>query len=566
MAHMYPETLEGLKVQSAAEVKLFNAFRQQLSDHFTVMHSVAWLGIRSPGDPPADGEADFVIMHATMGVLILEVKGGIIGFDDQSGWYTIRSDSTSADIKDPFNQAKRNKYALRSKIRSLPNWQGLEPTLGHAVAFPDGVVDLPDLGPDRPGDIILHKIDMDDLETWVRGCMKFWAGDSFRAPGERGLEILRKLLRRSWALRDPRIGEEIGLESTSIIHYTQEQFQMLDMLAGRPRAAIRGCAGSGKTMLAIEKARRLAEEGFETLLTCYNRYLADEIRQNTPNVPRLKVRGFHSLCKEYASRTGRDKHADWNDETPGFFDSVMPDALVEAVEAEGDALRFDAIVVDEGQDFKDTWWLALEMLLRDRENGVFYIFFDDNQLLYSRRQSLPVDELPYVMAINCRNTKRIHAAFSGFYRSDTKTLCRGPEGRVVVADLYDGTQKNLRAILTSTLTNLVDVEDVQPEDIVILSPGGLDKPPLAGMLNPGVFQLVDDPEAMDNAIHCTTIRKFKGLERPIVILLVPPENRGDNELLYVGMSRARNHLHLILASEHEEEFRSEHGDVIRFNS
>lgn len=556
MAHMYPETLEGLEVQSHAEIKLFEAFRQQLSDHFSVIHSVAWLGIRRPGAPPADGEADFVILHPNMGVLVLEVKGGTIGFDSNHGWYSIRRDGLEVNIKDPFSQVRRNKYALRDKIESLPNWQGPMPTLGHAVAFPDGVADLKDLGPDSPRDIVLLHTDLENLERWTRDCLKFWAGDRFHPPGEYGVQALRRLLRKSWLMRDPRIGEEIGFDESAISHYTAEQFRILDFLAGRPRAAIRGCAGSGKTMLAIEKARRLADEGFDTLLTCYNRYLADEIRRSSPLVPRLKVQGFHALCQEYGHKTGRSGEPDWNDSHPGFFDEVMPDALAEAALSRRDELQFDAIVVDEGQDFRSTWWLALEMLLRDSENGVFYVFYDDNQLVYKRDTRIPVNDIPFALTVNCRNTRHIHNAFSGFYQSDVRVICRGPEGRPVVLQDFDGSQKGVRAALTQTLTHMVFVEEVRPEDIVVLSPGGPGRPPLAGMSNPGTFQLVDDPSTAGNAVYCTTIRKFKGLERPIVVLILPTEAAPDHELLYVGMSRARHHLHLILSTEINTEVKS----------
>ena len=564
MAHMYPETLKGLNVRSQAEIELFDTFQQQLSDHFTVIHSVAWLGIRKSGAPPTDGEADFVVLHPRMGILIMEVKGGKIGIDSQSGWYTVRRDNTSSNIKDPFDQVRRNKYALRDKIRSLPNWQGPVPSLGHAVAFPDGVIDLPALGPDRPSEIILMHTDLEDIESWIRDCMKFWAGKHFNPPGEDGVSAILNLLRKSWLLRDPRIGEQIGPEETAISYYTIEQFRILDFLAGRPRASIRGCAGSGKTMLAIEKARQLAEQGFDTILTCYNRDLAADIRRNSPNVPRLKVKGFHALCQEYAARTGRDRMQDWTDQRSDFFDSVMPEALAVAAESGNNSFLFDAIVVDEGQDFSTTWWLALEMLLRDQADSIFYIFYDDNQLVYLREMQLPVDEVPFALTVNCRNTKYIQAAFAGLYKSDVQVTCQGPEGRKVIAEVYDGSQKGLRSGLTTLLSRLVYVEEVSPEDIVILSSGGLNKPPLSGMDNPGTFQLIDDPGSKDNLIQSTTIRRFKGLERPIVILIVPSENGGIRELLYVGMSRARNHLHLFLPADILEQIRTSLGSEVMF--
>lgn len=553
---MFPETLEGVEVRSPAERRLYEAFAKQLDDHFTVIHSVSWLGIRNPGEAPADGEADFVVLNPTLGVLVLEVKGGRVGFDESLGWYSLRHDGSRVDIKDPFAQARRNKHALLGKIDSLPNWHGPAPTVGHAVAFPDGTIDLPDLGPDAPRNIILLHEDLADLEGWLRSCLQYWRGDHFVAPGEDGVLALRTLLRRSWVLREPRLGEQIGPEATAIHNYTVEQFRVLDLLAGRPRAAIRGCAGSGKTVLAVEKARRLAAEGFRTLLTCYNRNLAEDLRGRVGDAPRLKVQGFHALCQEYAARCGRDQKPDWDSARPAFFDAIMPDALAEAVSVLGGQACFDAIVVDEGQDFAESWWIALQMLLADQARGVLFIFYDDNQLIYNRAMNLPVDDLPFPLSINCRNTRAIHAAFARLYRSDVQPTCQGPQGRPVQILGYGGGQESLRARLTGILTQLCMMEKVRARDIVVLSPGGMDRPPLAGMPNPGVFVLVSQPSRSEQDVYSTTIRLFKGLERPVAILIVPEEARVSDELLYVGLSRAVNHAVVLVDAAVEDGVRN----------
>jgi predicted ATPase len=555
MARLYPDTLDGVEVRSPAERRLFEVFRDQLGDRFVVMHSVAWLGIRTEGSPPVDGEADFVILHPAMGVLVVEVKGGLVGYNGNE-WYSRRSDGSVVEIKDPFAQARRSKYALLRKIESLPNWPGRTPAIGHAVAFPDGTVELPDLGPEAPREIILLHDDLAKVETWVRGCLKFWAGESFVPPGEDGTASLIRLLRRTWEMREPRLGEQIGPEETSIHRYTSEQFWVLDLLSRRPRAAICGCAGSGKTILAMEKARRLASEGFETLLTCYNRNLAEYMKASLPALPRLKVQGFHALCQEYAVRTGRDARPDWDASRPDFFETTMPNALADAATVLGPEAGFDAIVADEGQDFAETWWTALQMLLRDQDRGVFYVFYDDNQVVYPRSPSLPVEDLPFTLSVNCRNTRAIHSTFVSLYRSNAAATCVGPEGRPVEWMAFGDGKTELRAALTETLTRLVHVEEVPARDIVVLSPGGPDRPPLKGMKPPGVFRLSEaKPERADD-VWCPTIRQFKGLESALVILIAPPDMQPREELLYVGLSRARNHAVVLVAADIEAEIRA----------
>lgn len=545
MPHMYPEVLHRSDVDSDAEYDLYHLFRQQLADDFYVFHGVAWLG-RRRSHTITDGEADFIIAHPRIGILILEVKGGIVGHDAATGWYSIsRNTKTHNTIRDPFSQARDSKYHLRDKLRDLPNWPGRLPTLGHAVAFPDGTVDLPELGPDAPRKIILLHEDKENLDAWIRRCMGHWGADGFVPPGEDGVLVLRDILARTWFLRPPKLGEEIDIERTAIDHYTDEQFQLLRLLAGRPRAAIRGCAGSGKTMIAIRKAQQLAREGFRVLLTCYNRKLADELRELAGNRPYLKIQNFHALCREYAARTGYDQHPEWDDSRPDFFDNLMPGALVEAAAASDD-YRFDAIIADEGQDFEPAWWAALELLLRNPREGVFYVFYDDNQLVYPRQMELPVRELPFPLTENCRNTRHIHTAVLNYYRSDTPFTVRGPEGRPVETITWDPTERRaLQQALASTLARLIYSEAVASEDVVILSAGGLQKEPLRDMPVPAPFRLVADPSRVLDEIHTTTIRLFKGLESPVVILIVPVGDHTLNELMYVGQSRARNHLILL---------------------
>jgi len=549
--HMYPEFLDEESVLSPAEIDLYRAFSQQLGKAFFVFHSVAWLSIRHPGSRPSDGEVDFVIVHPRMGVILIEVKGGSVGYDSGHGWYSIRRDNLERiSIKDPLEQVKRSKYALLDKIRSLPNWQGPIPTLGHAVAFPDGNTDLAELGTEIQRDMILLQSDKSDLDGWVRRCLEFWAGERFSPPGENGVRALRDLLARSWSLEEPRLGEEIGPETAAIDHFTDEQFRTLESLGRRSRAAIRGCAGSGKTVLAVRKARELARQGFQVLLTCYNRNLAEYLRKSCGSTPRLRVQHFHSLCRECAGRTEYDQRPEWNENRTDFFDEIMPNALLEVVEAENSEFQFDAIVVDEGQDFAPGWFDSLEYLLRDPDESLYYVFFDDNQLLYSRELELPVKELPFLLTRNCRNTQFIQEAVSRFYQSDKQVRVTGPDGRPVGITEWDGSSRELRTRLGEILARLRYAEGVDPADIVVLSPGGLESEPLLSISQPVPFHLVPDIGSGAHDVYTTTIRQFKGLEQPVVVLIVPPRGSWKyEELMYVGLSRARNHVEIIVSQE-----------------
>ena len=79
---------------------------------------------------------------------------------------------------------------------------------------------------------------------------------------------LEKLISRSTTMRNP-LSSQVQEEEAEIFNLTSQQYSLLNFLSRNRKAAIGGCAGSGKTLLAMEKAKRLANEGFRTLLTCY---------------------------------------------------------------------------------------------------------------------------------------------------------------------------------------------------------------------------------------------------------------------------------------------------------
>ncbi len=186
--------------------------------------------------------------------------------------------------------------------------------------------------------------------------------------------------------------------------------------------ALRRCPiGHAATLpLAVTlKARRLASEGFRTLLTCYNRPLADHLADLCAGVPNLEVTTFHQLCHRQADRahreSGRDLLAEAKATYPGrdLFDVQLPNALAYSLEVLPE--RFDAIVCDEGQDFREEFWLPLELLLSDYERGPLYVFYDDNQNIY-RAATFPIRDPPFTLTTNCRNTAPIHRAAYSHYR------------------------------------------------------------------------------------------------------------------------------------------------------
>jgi len=538
MARMIPEQPHP-ETQSQAELHLFDAWDRQLPDDYVVFHSV-WWQVRDTQAGIRDGEADFLLAHPDFGMLVVEVKGGHIRYDGlNEQWY-----SNQNPIKDPFRQGREAKYSLLAKLKELPYWRDRWITVGYAVAFPDVAV-KGDLRLDAPRELILDASDMANLGAWLDRAFRYLQGrrpeDSPLAP--HGIQELVALLSPSWDLR-PLLSAEIEAEGQELARLTEEQFVMLDFLGRHRRAAISGCAGSGKTTLAYEKARRLADQGFQVLLTCFNVALAEFLGSDEEKPRNLQVVNLHRLADELVAQAGLPT----GPYTSEYFDQVLPERLVEALDVLGS--QYDAIIVDEGQDFEDNWWLPLQCLLHDPDQGVFYVFFDDNQNIYKAARQIPLELAPFPLTRNCRNTQHIHQQVMQFHRSDVEPVAIGPQGRPVEMHTYTN-PVDLKRLLRQVLHRLVVEEGVPAWDIVLLSPKSRERSKLWEMGPLGNFQLTGQWTDASGEIYCTSVYKFKGLESPIVIMAEIDGEQAWNlrSILYVGCSRACSHLVLLVGED-----------------
>ncbi len=540
MARLYPERLPESVLEDPkrfAERRFYEA-AAGLSGKFTVFYGVAWQAV-DPRHGARDGEADFVIAHPGLGLLVVEVKGGGIGFDSRRGEWTSRDRrGVTHNIKDPVGQARAGKHELYKKLKEIPGWDDRQLTLGHAVAFPDIYWESGLATPELVPEIVFDAGGLDDLEEAVRGAFRYYAGGRSGGLGQDRLAMVERLLARSFQIQTP-LGVELLFEDERLVELTERQMLILDFLRDRRRAAIKGCAGSGKTMLALEKARQLAGQGFEVLLTCFNTALASDLSRRAPDG--VSVFNFHGLCWALAREVGLPLQPGLDQ--GAFYDTVMPNALLEAVDRLGP--RYDAVIVDEGQDFKENWWLPLYSLLRDPDQGILFVFYDDNQNLYRGFENIPgvIDEAPFPLIDNCRNTRAIHRVVAEFHHDAGRLRCPGPEGRP--PELYEYTDpssqlKHLKGILH----RLVYKERIDCRDIVILTPRAPGRSALKDQMAVANFTLCGQPSQLRNYIQVSSVHTFKGLESRVVILAEVDSEASHflDSVLYVGCSRARTYL------------------------
>ena len=256
-----------------------------------------------------------------------------------------------------------------------------------------------------------------------------------------------------------------------------------------------------------------------------------------------------------------------------YFDG-LPDVLDHALRVLAEP-RFDAIVVDEGQDLDQVWWLPLLDLLRDPERGIVYVFGDANQDLYHAREP---DELgvvmpdaiePFFLTENRRSTKVIHdfaLRFAAGATDGPRSVARGPDGRPVEIFTYpDGEGEAARRVLGTVLRRIVEAGRVAPSDVVVLTPRSprsswLMRRDGSDPMEAWPYRLVPEygpegavlpPPTKRNEIRVATIHRYKGLESPVVVLAEIDGRIAEDDLaplIYVGATRARSHL-VVVASE-----------------
>lgn len=326
---------------------------------------------------------------------------------------------------------------------------------------------------------------------------------------------------------------------------TEAQRFLLDHFEFATRARVAGCAGSGKTLIAMEKARRLARAGLDVLFLCFNRplalWVANAMNDGSFPPERVRVRHFHGLADDACAAAG----------IPLFPDAGAPDwdivpARMEAA-LQRSPMKFDALVVDEGQDFKAAWWLLLfaELLRRPDEDPV-YVFYDANQRIYTDEISLPVDLPTYPLRQNLRNTKQIFEEVVRYYQGEPLPICAGPDG-VEVTRLEGATVRGVQ----QSLNELVNEQRVSTADIIVLTGRGSERSDLKEGMRCGNVALTWHPPKKGE-VQVSTVHAFKGLEKPVVVLTEldgyfrdPARTDLGESLLYVGASRATHHLVLV---------------------
>ena len=560
MATIRPElTEERLELLPTSEARFYLACRAQLPDRVLVYHSV-----RTLNDRMVEGEADFVLFDPDGGMLVIEVKGGGVSYDPLTGdWHSIDRHRIKHPIKDPVRQASERMHDLCKILIDSPRWKRQvngRITCGYGVLLPD----LSSAQVDRirrtdiKRELLGCSADLDSVVAWTQKLFDAWRKPNEVGPGTVGVSIAKELLSQHFEVQ-PLLPSRLKEEERVRIRLTYEQALILENLEGRSRLAIAGGAGTGKTLLAVEQSRRLATAGRRTLLVCYNHALADHLREVCGDQSLIHPTTLHQLYERWASviyqRSGRNFLQEANQQYPGRSrtDVQLPQAFLGCLD-EFQPPPFDAVVVDEGQDFRDEDWLAVDVLL-EKTNASLCIFHDHNQMLYRRSEYFPITDPRdcFPLPRNCRNTRPIHGAAYRFYNGPSTREPRIDGEPIIHLEDSDlpaqarSIQKQIRILLA---------QGIAPDDMAVLVHGA------TGGTQPFYDQLIglpigsgpswaDGKHRLPQTILLESIACFKGLERTIIFLWLGDDvDAGTHrEFLYVGMSRAKSRLFLVGTAE-----------------
>lgn len=547
-----------------SEQTVFNSF-ETLSNDWIVLWSIPIKRF----EPRRRGmnEIDFVLLHADLGVFVIEVKGGEIKAEN-GAWFTrpFGSQDWHALNRSPFAQATDEHFAL---ARYLSDRRGIEipkNAIVHAVAFPSVTV-RGDMGPDAPRSLILDSADLESPEFALRRIRAEFGTLQKLTPSV--IATIKKEL-------VPTLEMTVLSSSTAaatikeLERETRRQAQMVNdqavayraMLA-QERAFVIGGAGTGKTVIAAKVARDFELAGVRTLLLCH-RAGVQSFLQTLLETP-LSGRKFNAESNELlqvSSWTGvaRAVAAGLKRTSVSVTDANLPDIFFEF--RDHLSSPYGAIIIDEGQEFTPLQLDSLKWILDDPDTSPMYIFADPFQHsgLFStsaidranRKVSFkwmpPAGSQVFSLSTNCRNSSQIAEVSAQFYPHGAPVpLVDGPSPIFHTTNTSEIAMRSLRLA-----QRLVQDQGFRPSQILIVAIGvslsDLEKAALRiGQPTAQVDKAFRFPlTSKDVRIAIGRPDEVQGLEADVVILAFSgDETTASAREVYIAASRARGLLHVV---------------------
>ncbi len=568
MAKLLPPYIDK-SCKSTGERMIFDMLKKEsFTDDWIVLHSLNL----SQHTTRLYGEIDFLLLIPNAGVFVMEVKGGDVRCTN-GVWEFIDRHGNVNKNKSPFNQAREAMFSVQSEIKKefggKHKFNKIQ--FGFLVAFPQVVFDkrsveyeqwqIFDKSNYKSNHESFFKILIQQFTEKHK--TQFWFSPKESLPSKRDLEEICSFLRGDFE-RVRTSKERLTEFDTQVRTYTEEQFRILDSIQLNERSMTQGSAGTGKTMIAIESAIRAADEGNSVFLTCYNRIIGEWMQKQLQGWNNITVSSLHSYLFELTKGFDYDKtQAD----TQGFFSRYLPNLMKEFFKI-GIKGKFDKLIIDEGQDLIREEYLGLfdSMLNGGLANGNWEIYGDfERQAIYSLLTKTEMLDMlnsfgyhsRHLLKINCRNTKEIGeetSLISGFEKPPF--LLEYLHGIPVGYHFYKD-EAHQKQLLCEQLKK-ISTESLPFNELVILSPKRFENSCMNSFsdFKTKEIKTANEISTTQNYFGFATVQSYKGMESNYILITDIEDLSSDiaKSLMYVGMSRARYGLILLISETKQNQY------------
>lgn len=551
----------GEEIKSNAERKMYDVLQELNLKNAYVLHSLGLPRHRSK----IYGEIDFVVV-CERGVACLEIKGGRVECRDGQWSFIDRYGTERVKPEGPFAQVTGNMFSLRDILKrhfeGNPHMRNI--LMASGVVFPDIAFhsDSQEIIPE-----IIYDRTTEDISEYMNRVFDYWQQRQHREPSKLSPSDIREIVQflRADFCFIPSLNDRLEQVEQKLVRLTKEQAQLMQALGMNDHLIVEGGAGTGKTLLAAEYARRQLEQGDRVLYLTYNKNLAHHVMRSLPESGQLKVVNIHALFGEYISVDVEELKKD----PQNYFSQVLPERFYDyisdkmATDPEAEKMQYDVLIMDEGQDIlKPLYLYSLDCLLKGGlDHGRWAVFYDEKQNIYNPEYQEGMDILlsyphtEFRLFVNCRNTVQIGTysakasgvTFAEFMRENGEEV-----GKISYEDEKDFGRK-IKEIL-----KVLREGKVSAGDITFLSPKKYKNSKLAAM-KVKVNELNDNFQPDPAVPVYATIQGFKGLDAKVVILCDVEALRSEtfSQYIYLAGTRARTLLYIVGTKSFWEEHQVE---------
>lgn len=524
MARIIPDSFDYSETKSGGEERVYDALKEKLNDEWLVYHSWRWLkNSMLQGNDKNQGEGDFVLFHPNCGIIVIEVKGGTIEYRDDGKYY-----SNGELIKNPEKQASDTKFDIIDKLREKKlHWKCW---VGHCVWFPD-IRWNGEYPPNLTSNTLLDQTVLSNPEHYI---VRVNISKSSPIKSKEDIESIEKVIHRPF-----KMVKSIKFKIEDAIHeqvrLTQEQQKVFEYLVEEKCLGIKGRAGTGKTLLAVNRARQLADDGEKVLFICYNKGLADFLSEELSQTT-VDVFTFHGYAKYYLEKYYPHR-ALGSPTDQNYFDHLaleFTELIDENIE------KYSACIVDEAQDLNSEWFITLKETFYPKFK--FYFFFDPLQVAYSRKIELEQSHFNFGTTIiplhrNIRNTSQVSQAslnILGISYNPRKhfSSLEGEYPEIILVD------SDLASELHKVLNYFKIIEQIDNNNITVIS-----------MKSEGNSTLGFEYDGQ----QIVPFRKFKGLDNEIIIIIDIDFKHFEDDVyereLYLAITRSKYLVYLFINNQ-----------------